>query len=319
MKLLEAVTLPQSGLRLKNRLAMAPMPTFGALPDGGVSPAEIKHYNRRARGGVAAIVAFAGNWRCDHDGLLDSLARCAEAIQEGGAAAILQLSHVGGAAFLNDRDARRLLDAFRTAARRARQAGFEAVEIHGGHGELLQQFFSPRSNDGPWAWGGPSLAARLRYPVHVTRAVAEGFRGACWYRLDPEEAAPDGITLERTLRLAEALVDAGAEVLDVAAKRYEDVRGPRAAAIAGLLGERAAVMAVGGVESPQQADLAIADGCALVGLGRVLLSEPDWPRMAAKGEADGLRFRPDDFTKLEAADTPPTVIDYLRRRIRSPQ
>ena len=331
--------LPRSGLALKNRLVMAPMPTFGAADDGSVGEAELAYYARRAAGGLAAIVtagcavspdgvAFAGNWRCDHDGLIPSLRRCAEAIQSGGAAAVLQLSHAGagGVSGLDEAAAAELLTRFAAAARRARQAGFDAVAIHGGHRELLQQFFSPRTNSRPWRWGGPAVADRARFPRAVVDAVQAAFNGSCWYRLDPEEPdheepGPDGIALAHTLELAESLCDGGVEVLDVAAKDYaagslrdpHDPR-PRAAVLAERLRRRCAVMAVGGLGLPQQAAQALADGCSLVGLGRVLLAEPDWAIKTAAGQTASLHLDLNDDTRLKALAVPPPVIRYLRRR-----
>lgn len=330
MMLFDPLELPRSGLRLKNRLVMAPMPTFGADADGSFGAAELAYYRRRAQGGVGATVtagcavsedgiAHAGQWRCDADRFTDSLARCAQAIQSGGARAILQLEHAGGSTFLDEHEAPRLIRCFRDAARRAREAGFDGVALHGGHSELLQQYFSPLTNGRSWALGGPDAPDRSRFPAEVVGAVWEAFEGPCWYRLTPEEAEPDGITMEQTLELAEALVAAGVEVLDVAVKRYNagsirdtSDRRPRAAVLAAATS--AAVMAVGGIATPADAEEAINDGCALVGLGHVLLGEPDWPRKVAAGEVAALDLSLSDHTKLEALDVPPPVIEYLRSR-----
>ncbi|MBI1356179.1 MAG: hypothetical protein GC160_17700 [Acidobacteria bacterium] len=332
-KLFEPFRLPRSGKLLKNRLVMAPMPTFGADADGSAGASELAYYRRRAEGGLAAIVtagcavaedgvAFPGNWRCDHDGLTGSLERCAAAIREGGALAIAQLSHAGaGAGSLDEADAARLIGSFSAAARRVRQAGFDGVALHGGHRELLQQLFSAKTNSRAWRWGGPRLADRARFPRAVVEAVCEAFGGPCWYRLDPEEPGEGGIALDQTLELAELLCAAGVEALDVAAKDYfagsvrdpDDAR-PRAAALAESLGERCAVMAVGGLGLPEQGVRALEQGPALIGLGRVLLGEPDWPRKVSAGQSDSLRLELDDDTRLEALAVPPPVIEYLRRR-----
>lgn len=330
MKLLEPVSLPKSGLQLANRLVMAPMPTFGADPDGLVGAAELAYYRRRAAGGLAAVVtagcavsedgiAHPGQWRCDHDRFVDSLSRCARSIHSGGARAVLQIEHGGGAQLFQGREASRLIGCFGEAARRVRQAGFDAIALHGGHGELLQQLFSAKTNAGDWLYGGSTTAARGRLLEEIVRETSERFQGPCWYRLTPEEPGPDGITMEQTLELADRLLEAGVEVLDVGVKRYSagsirDSQDKRPRAV--LLAQRvdAAVMAVGGLSLPAQAEAALADGCTLVGLGRVLLSEPEWGRKVAAGEVDTLELSLQDHTKLEARDVPPTVIDYFRRR-----
>jgi|GEM_PF-2946689 len=323
MTLFEPLELPRSGLRLANRLVMAPMPTFGAAADGSVGQAELAYYRRRAAGGVAAIVtagcavaddglAHPGQWRCDDDRFGDSLSRAAETIQQAGARAILQLEHAGGPALLNEEEAARLLDCFRQAARRAREAGFDGVALHGGHGELLQQFFSQKTNGRPWRFGGQGAAERGRFPRQAVLEACEGFQGPCWYRLPPEE--PGGIRLEQILDLAAALAQAGAEALEIGAKRYDAAS--TAALARHLQGSRAVVIAVGGISRPEQARQALADGCSLVGLGRVLLAAPDWPaRISSNPDAD-IDGDLGDHTKLEALDVPPTVIDYLRRRAR---
>ncbi len=323
MTLFDPLELPRSGLRLANRLVMAPMPTFGAAADGSVGEAELAYYRRRAAGGVGAVItagcavaadglAHRGQWRCDDDRFGDSLSLAAATIQQAGARAILQLEHAGGVHLVDEREAPRLLRCFREAACRARRAGFAGVALHGGHGELLQQFFSPTTNERPWRFGGPTAAQRSRFPQQAVLEACEGFQGPCWYRLPPHE--PGGIRLEQTLDLAAALAQAGAEALEIGARRYD---GPSASALSDhLRGSPAVVMAVGGISHPEQARQALADGCALVGLGRVLLAAPDWPaRVAADPDAPA-DVDLSDHTKLEALDVPPTVIDYLRRRAR---
>ena len=318
--LFEPLTLPESGLELANRLVMAPMPTFAAEPDGAVSDAELAYYRRRAAGGLAVVVtagcaaapdgiSFAGQWRCDHDGLTGSLARAAAAIREGGARAVLQLCHDGCPDPANA-DIRGLLTAFAAASRRAREAGFDAVEIHGGHRYLVQQLFSPRTNP------DKSFEDRAAFPLAVAGAVVEAWGGPVWMRLDPEEKAPEGYGFGELCRLAEALAARGVEVFDVAAPNYfagsirePDHQRPRAMLLQQRIGKP--VMAVGGIAAAEQALSARRDGCALVGLGRVLLGEPDWPRRVLAGEAAELASTLDSDARLKSADVPEQVIAYL--------
>lgn len=297
---------------------MAPMPTFAADPDGGLSEAEAAYYRRRAAGGLAAVitagcavsadgVSFPGQWRCDSDARLDSLARAADAVHAGGARAVLQLSHDG----LGDLTAARVAP-FADAARRAARAGFDAVELHGGHRYLLQRLFSRRTNP---------AADRMRFPRAVVEAAAAEI-GSVWYRLDPEEEGPDGITMDETVELAGILSEAGAEVFDVSARDYfaGSIRGPqdgepRAGVLARALGERAAVLAVGRIATPDEARQALADGPALIGLGRVLLAEPDWPQKVRRGEP--LAAGPPADDTLRSAAVPEPVIAFLGRARRS--
>lgn len=319
--LFEPLTLPGSGLALKNRLVMAPMPTFAAGADGSVSGAEISYYRRRAEGGLAAVitagcavsgkgVSFDGQWRCDHDGLLPSLGRAAQAIREGGAVSILQLCHQGGHRLF---EAGEPIRAFADAARRARQAGFDAIEIHGGHRYLVQQLFSPATNP------GKSFDERAAFPLALAAAVVDAFGGPIWIRLDPEEEAPAGYGFGELCRLAELLAERGVEVFDISAPNYfgGSIREPdHQRPLAMLLQERLSqpVMAVGGIASPGEALSARRDGCALVGLGRVLLGEPDWAKRVLLGEAEAIATALDSDARLKSAEVPEPVIAYLHRK-----
>lgn len=282
-----------SGLELKNRVVMAPMPTFAAEPDGRVSDAEVRYYRRRAEGGVAAVVtagcavaedalAFPGQWRCDHDRFLPSLQRVGEAIQAAGAKAVLQIAHAGG-------DGPGVVQAFARAAARARAARFDAVEIHGGHNELLQQ----------------ALGAGSDLPVEVVGAVREAGPASVWYRVDPGadpgEPSP-GAHVERLL--AECAFD----LLDLSGKRYARPEWRRRPAPAWI--------AVGGIETPAGAEQALEDGASLVGLGHVLLADPDWTARVRDGvwaPLDG----PPAASALREALTPAPVIDYLVKKGRA--
>ena len=321
--LFEPLTLPGSGLELRNRLVMAPMPTFAAGADGGISDAEVAYYRRRSAGGLAAVttagcaidedgVSFEGQWRCDRDSLLPSLSRAAAAIREGDARSVLQLSHHGRRPF-DPHGSEEYVRQFASAARRARQAGFDAVEIHGGHRYLVQQLFSPLTNP------GKSFEQRAAFPLAVADAAAKAFGGPIWMRLDPEEQAAEGYGFGELCRLAELLAGRGVEVFDVSASNYfagsirePDHQRPRAM----LLQERLAqpAMAVGGIATPDEALSARRDGCALIGLGRVLLGEPDWARRVLAGEADRITAELDSDARLKSADVPEPVIAYLNRK-----
>ncbi len=321
--LFEPLVLPQSGLELANRLVMAPMPTFAAEPGGAASDAEIAYYRRRGAGGLAAVitagcavsadgVSFEGQWRCDRNGLVSSLARVAEAIQAGRSLAVLQLCRHGGSE-PERAGAARLAGAFAAAARRARQAGFDAVELHGGHRYALQQVFSPAANP------GKSFERRAALLVAAAHAAAEAFGGPLWMRLDPEEADPAGYGFAELCRLADLLAGCGVEVFDIAAPDYfaGSIRDPGdRRPLAMQLEQRLdrPTIAVGGIATPAQALATRRDGCSLVGLGRILLVEPEWARCVAAGQAEGLALELDSDARLKSADTPAAVIDYLRRK-----
>ena len=317
--LFDSIELPRSGAGLANRLVMAPMPTFAAHSDGSAGPEELLYYARRVPGLGAVITAgcsvsvegicFDGQWRCDSDGLLPSLQSVAAAIA-GHSFPVLQLCH--GGSYTDRLDLAAVVQDFEHGARRAREAEFLAVEIHGGHRYLPHQYFSRRNPD-------PSVAERARLPVAIVEACTRHL--PCWYRLDPEEQGPEGISFVETTELAHRLVESGVEVLDVSVKRYQqgsildshDQR-PRAALLAAELQGRALVLGVGGIETPIHAATALSDGCALVGLGSVLLAHPDWPRDAREGRSVGDPSEKPSSDTLVSLAVPTPVIRYLAKR-----
>ncbi|MDA0203904.1 MAG: hypothetical protein O3A53_08965 [Acidobacteria bacterium] len=317
--LFDSVELPGSGASLANRLVMAPMPTFAAHSDGSAGSAEVAYYVRRAPGLGAVITAgcsvslegvcFDGQWRCDSDSLIPSLQSVAAAI-EAHSFSVLQLCH--GGAFTDRLDLAGVIDEFEQGARRAKEAGFSAVEIHGGHRYLLQQCFSRRNPN-------PSVADRSRLSLAIVEACARHL--PCWYRLDPEEQGPAGISFVETVEFANRLVDSGVQVLDVSAKRYDqgsildsdDLR-PRAALLAAALVGRALVLGVGGIDTPDQAETVLNGGCALVGLGSVLLANPAWPRDAREGRSISDPSKKPSSDTLVSLAVPMPVIRYLAKR-----
>jgi 2,4-dienoyl-CoA reductase-like NADH-dependent reductase (Old Yellow Enzyme family) len=317
--LFNPIELPRSGGSLANRLVMAPMPTFAAHRDGSAGGEELTYYARRAPGLGAVITAgcavsaeglcFNGQWRCDSDRLIASLESVAGAIAAH-SFPVLQLCH--GGSFTDGLDYSAVIQDFEQGARRAGEAGFSAVEIHGGHRYLLHQYFSRRNPN-------PSVAERSRLSLAIVEACAR--RLPCWYRLDPEEPGPTGISFAETTELAQRLVESGVEVLDVSAKRYQqgsviesERPRPLASLLAGVLLGRALVLGVGGIETPIQAETVLSDGCALVGLGSVLLANPDWPRDAREGRAMSDPSEKPSSDTLVSLAVPAPVIRYLAQR-----
>ncbi|MCE4053861.1 oxidoreductase [Pseudomonas sp. Au-Pse12] len=187
---------------------------------------------------------------------------------------------------------------FAAAAGRAKQAGFDGVEIHGGHGYLLSSFISPKSNKRTDAYGGP-LEHRVRLLLEVLRAVrAEvGDDFPVWCKLDSrEEGALHGITIDDAVRTAQMVEVAGADAVTVTA--YHDIGNPKLHSASHTPHEpgvnlpfaariKAAVnipvIASGRVE-PEVADAAIAAGeLDFVSMGRKLLADPALPHKLAQG------------------------------------
>lgn len=205
---------------------------------------------------------------------------------------------------MDEGDIARLIGQFADAAERAVRAGLDGVELHAGHGYLLQAFLSPAVNRRSDAWGG-SREGRARLLCETLRAVRAriGPGVALWCRLDGAEfGIPGGISLEDACRTAELAAAAGADAIHVSA--YADSASGAAFTRAPLVHEPAAwlplaeavrrragvpVIAVGRL-SPQAADAAIAAGRAdFAALGRALLADPTLPAHLSAGHPERAR------------------------------
>ncbi len=349
-------------ITLKNRLVMAPMTTYSSNPDGTITAAEIEYLRRRSQGVSMVITAacyvishgqaFEGQWSCADDAMIPSLSLAAEAIKKEGAIAVLQLHHGGrlspvsllgheplapspvlaerpGADLpreMGEAEIEETIKAFGRAARRAIQAGFDGVEIHGANGYLLQQFFSPHSNRRADQWGG-SLENRAAFPIAVLEEVQEVVRRNAYrpfsigYRLSPEEITEPGIAMEDTIQLVEGLVACRPNWLHISANDYfaGSIRRPgdlepRAKMIAELVGKRTTVIAAGSITSPSAAVRVLEDGSHLVAMGRGLLMEPEWVEKILAGKEDELRCCMPGSCGSELLDIPGSMYRKLLGR-----
>jgi 2,4-dienoyl-CoA reductase-like NADH-dependent reductase (Old Yellow Enzyme family) len=336
--LFEPLTVHSGDITFRNRLVLAPMTTFASNSDGTITLEEIEFLRRRSRGVGMAITAasyviehghtFDGQWSSASDEMLPSLRMAASAIREAGALAVLQLNHGGRLASssvlghqplapgavaaqlpdaekprpMNDEEIEETIKAFGRATLRAIRAGFNGVEIHGGNGYLLQQFFSPNSNQRVDHWGG-SLESRASFPIAVIEEVQEVVRRnaytpfAIGFRLTPEEAENPGITMEDTYELVEGLAACRVDWITVSpgnnyfagSLRNKRDSSPRAGLIARRVKDRTLVIGAGGIMHPQDALRVVDDGPQMVALGRALIVEPEWAQKVASGEFRQIR------------------------------
>ena len=318
-------------IALANRLVSLPL--YLAYPDEDheVNDLVLDYYRETAASGVGLVVVEnvtvepcgLGSPRTmlvSEDRFLPGLTRLAQTIHDQGVPAILQIHHAGRYAKRPDRIAPspvpawgvtplemdqacidRVVLAFAEGARRARAAGFDGVELHGGTGYLLPQFLSPRTNLREDAYGGDA-SRRMRFPLEVVeavrRAVGPGF--TVGYRFLADEYVPGGLTLEDTMPFARALAEAGVDYLSVMTGCYDsfglpdyleaDEREAFMAPFAQAIKEVVPglpIVAAGRIQTPEAAEAILRDGQAdLVGLARVLLADPLWPRKV-KGEVSG--------------------------------
>jgi len=323
-------------LEIKNRLIMPAMGTGMANRDGTVSD-QLYHYHRvRAAGGtgmitveIVAVHPTSGGsspaiWA---DRFIPGLKRLADAIHAGGAKACVQLWHAGRQTNSNvtglpiiapspipcplcreeptvmDQELiEEIVESFGEAARRAKEAGFDCVELHGAHGYLLAQFMSPYSNHRTDEYGG-SLENRARFPLAVIDKVRAkvGPDFPILYRLSGEEKVKGGLTIEDTKKIVPLLVEHGVDAIHVSVGVYETLRYivPPMDLERGFNVWAAAevkkispvpVIAVDRINDPYLAEEILAQGKAdFIAVGRSLLTDPAWPNKVMNGEYDKMR------------------------------
>jgi 2,4-dienoyl-CoA reductase-like NADH-dependent reductase (Old Yellow Enzyme family) len=237
-------------LELRNRVIKSA--TYeGMSPAGEPSAALIEHHVGVARGGVAmttvAYAAVSSSGRTFPDQIVaapqrrEALQRLTDAVHAQGAAVSLQLAHCGGftkvrstgmprgpsygfnaygavhglplARPMREAEIEDVVESFVRAAEVARASGFDAVELHLGHGYLLSQFLSPATNRRSDGWGG-NREARMRLPLLVTRRVREAVPDmAVLAKINLTDAIPGGAQLEDAVALATALEHEGVDAL----------------------------------------------------------------------------------------------------------
>ena len=216
-------------MEIPNRIVMPAMGTNLGNPDGTVSDANLAYMKRRAKGGAGLIIteisavhptgmAIPSELGSYDDQFIPGLKKLADVIHAGGSKAALQLHHTGRESFfllkagraiapspirslvfgLTPREMTRdeiqdLIAAFGAAASRAKQAGFDAVEVHGAHGYLLTQFLSSLSNQRTDEYGG-DIVKRSRFIREVLREVRRrvGDEFPVFLRLSAQEVIKGG-------------------------------------------------------------------------------------------------------------------------------
>ncbi|MDN5347695.1 MAG: hypothetical protein PWP65_1259 [Clostridia bacterium] len=302
------------GLKVKNRIVMAPMGTNLACADGSVSPEMVAYYSRRARGGAGLVIVEssavdfpygsggAAQPRADEDRFVPGLSRLAEAIQNYGARAVVQLNHAGrnrsggwAPSDMDESELELIAEKFALAALRAKEAGFDAVEIHAAHSYLLTRFLSRAYNSRDDKYGG-SLENRLRFPLKVLQEVKRRVGSLpVLVRINGREFLDGGIDLEESKEIARAFEKAGASAIDVSCgpgkTRYslepwitpQGWRIPYAAAIKAAVS--VPVIGVGCIREPDFAQKILSENKVdFVAVGRGMIADPDWANKALRGE-----------------------------------
>ena len=305
-------------LRLKNRIVLPPMATGKASEEGEVTDDLIEHYKNYSRDVGLIIVEHSyvlpgGKYSdnqlgIDRDELIPGLTSLAKEITDENSGGIIQLNHAGlkaGEVKLNLldfdyegsltkyslEDIEEFVDGFVEASRRAVEAGFDGVEIHGAHGFLLSQFISPITNDRRDRFGG-SFENRIRLPLRLVEEIRDEIGNKVLaFRIGATDLDPRGVTIEESKQLATRLIDSGVDLLDVSGglcgSRPDELEDDEGYFVnyACMIREsvNCPVIGVGGIGDPIYAnDLVESNKLDLIAVGRAQLSNSDWASEAKK-------------------------------------
>lgn len=271
-------------------------------------------------------IGFTHEFAAYDDRFINSLEKLAAAAKSGGAPAILQIFHAGNKAIpelvpnndvisasassvksgdfmkrvvqsreMTENEIQETIRAFGDVTKRAIKAGFDGIELHGAHGFLLQNFFSPLFNQRNDRWGG-DLEGRMRFPLAVLQEVKNVVYEyatkpfAIGYRISPEESATGGLRIEDTYKLLDRLISSGISYIHTSLVSINDSypvespNGPRTIElILNHIAGRVPVIAAGKIRTPSQAQEAISTGLPLVANGKGLVINPEWVTLAESG------------------------------------
>ncbi|EES3234899.1 NADH-dependent flavin oxidoreductase [Escherichia coli] len=271
-------------------------------------------------------IGFTHEFAAYDDRFINSLEKLAAAAKSGGAPAILQVFHAGNKAIpelvpnndvisasassvksgdfmrrvvqsreMTENEIQETIRAFGDVTKRAIKAGFDGIELHGAHGFLLQNFFSPLFNQRNDRWGG-DLEGRMRFPLAVLQEVKNVVYEyatkpfAIGYRISPEESATGGLRIEDTYKLLDRLISSGISYIHTSLVSINDSypvespNGPRTIElILNHIAGRVPVIAAGKIRTPSQAQEAISTGLPLVAIGKGLVINPEWVTLAESG------------------------------------
>lgn len=322
-------------MTVKNRIVFPPMNTNLTSEEGCVTPELEEYYLRRARGGAGLIILEAASVSrdsrnhprqpmiCDRK-YTASWARLAEKLHRYHTKLSIELVHYGSEASIPPRvspsgvskykenpgkiltveEIHRIQEQFVDAACYAKQAGIDAVTLHGCHGYLIAEFLSPVFNQRTDEYGG-SFENRCRFLTEIIEKcrVALGPRFPIMVRYSANEFVEGGRELEETVRLAKLLEEKGVAAIDISASQpsaylmttppycLPHTRGLLAPYSAAIKKEvKIPVFTAIGIRDPEFAEEILAEGKAdLVALGRPQIADPEYAGKVCRGEAEKIR------------------------------
>jgi len=349
----------KNGITIKNRIVIPPMTEAAALENGAVSADELKYFDIHT-GGVGMFIiptmnvsddgkGFEGEPSVASDKFMPGLKKLANTVKQDGTKAILQIFHAGRmsnskilrgvqpvsasavAALrpnaetpreLTETEIEQIIDDFGQATRRAIQAGFDGIELHGANTYLMQQFFSPHSNHRTDKWGG-SLENRMRFALEIIKSVHAAVekyaddKFIVGYRISPEEIEEPGIRLDDTLKFIDVLADQPIDYLHVSMgyawrtslnDKSDDE--PIILKVKRTVNNRLPLISVGSVETPVDAEKLIDAGIDFAAIGRESIRDPKWVQKVELGQEKSIRYQM-SLTELDELGINSAFLDFL--------
>ena len=247
-----------SGIAVKNRIIRSA--THDGLADENGAPSDklISKYEQLAKNGVGCIITgyaavsrngvspYPRMMKIYDDSVIGKYKELTEAVHRQGAPVILQIAHCGRqtsskaigmqkvapsnvlhafypdkAKELTDSEINAIIDDFIAAAVRAEKAGFDGVQLHGGHGYLLHDFLSPYGNRRKDSWGG-SLENRCRIVELIIRGIKEKTNLPVWIKLSAEDNRKGGMNIGSSVEICKRLEKAGCDAIEVSCGTVQD-------------------------------------------------------------------------------------------------
>ncbi|MEU3096110.1 NADPH-dependent 2,4-dienoyl-CoA reductase [Streptomyces sp. NPDC006967] len=316
---------------LPNRVLMGSMHVGLEEAEGGFSRMA-EFYAARVRGGVGLIVTggiapndegrpYEGGARLTTEAEADQHRVVTAAVHDEGGRIAMQILHFGRYAYhrdlvapsplqapispfepreLTEADIERTIGDYVRAARLARRAGYDGVEIMGSEGYLINEFIARQTNHRTDRWGG-SYENRMRFPVEIVRRVREavGEDFIVIYRLSMLDLVPGGSTLDEVITLARAVEAAGATIINTGIGWHEAriptiatsvPRGAYTWVTKRLMGEVSVpLVTTNRINTPELAERLLAEGTAdMVSMARPMLADPDFVAKAADGRPEAI-------------------------------
>ncbi|MCP2028549.1 2,4-dienoyl-CoA reductase-like NADH-dependent reductase (Old Yellow Enzyme family) [Flavobacterium sp. HSC-32F16] len=271
-------------------------------------------------------IGFPNEYAAYDDSFSPSLSKLAAAAKKGGAPAILQIYHAGNKAVLDliehnipvsasavalvpsafyaggtvsrelsHDEILEMIRAFGETTRRAIEAGFDGIELHGAHGFLLQNFFSPHYNQRTDHWGG-SEEKRMNFALAVIKEIQEAIKKYAdrpfliGFRISPEE--PESYRVRDTFPFIDRLIESGIDYLHVSLfsllyqKPMDEENGDTTILklILDHVDQKVPVIAAGGIKQAGDAVQAVNLGLSLAAVGHGLIINPNFVDLVIKGQ-----------------------------------